>query len=88
MKKVVIFNFIKDKLGKDFSLMDAEQAFVHPAPEVTKLLDFVERKYEKHLNEVESIISHITADDLVDIIMSENQRCQSLKRFCEDLILY
>ncbi len=61
-----------------------EQAEVH----FLIIINFVGLTYDKHFSEVESITSHITFDDIVEIIMSDDKRCESFKRFCNDLISY
>jgi len=86
--KRLTVDFMTDKLGDDLSIIDAEKAFFHPASKVSQLLNFVGRNYEKHFSEVESITSHIAFDDIVEVIMSDDKRCESFKMFCDNLISY
>ncbi|OAD22954.1 hypothetical protein THIOM_001222 [Candidatus Thiomargarita nelsonii] len=72
----------------DLSVINAEQTFFHPASKVSQIMKLVGLKYDKHLSEVERITSHITFDDIVDVIMSDDKRCESFKSFCDDLIEY
>jgi hypothetical protein len=80
--------FIAQKLGYDLSAIDAEKVFFHPASNVTKILNLVGIKYDKHFSEVESIISSMTFDDIVDVIESDEKRCESFRKFCDDLVDY
>lgn len=78
----------KPIVGYDLSAIDAEKEFFHPASNLTKILNLVGINYNKHLSEVESIISSISFDDIVDVIGSDDKRCKSFKKFCDDLICY
>jgi hypothetical protein len=86
--KQLTVEFISQKLGYDLSAIDAEKVFFHPASNVTKILNLVGINYNKHLSEVESIISSISFDDIVDVIENDDKRCKSFKKFCDDLICY
>lgn len=80
--------FIAQKLGYDLSAIDAEKVFFHPASNVIKILNLVGIKYDKRFSDVERIISSMTFDDIVDVIESDDERCESFKKFCGDLIDY
>jgi hypothetical protein len=86
MDSQLTVGFITEKLGYDLSVIDAENAFFHPASNVTKILKLVGINYDKHFSEVET--SHITFDDIIDVIMNDEKRCESFKRFCDDLTSY
>jgi hypothetical protein len=81
--------FIAQQLGYDLSTLDAETAFFHPVATLNEILSLVGGRYEKHFAEVESIMSKMTFDDICEVLMAENPpRCNSFKRFCEDLMSY
>ncbi len=79
--------FIAQQLEYDLSTLDAEEAFFHPVATLNTILSLVGGRYEKHFSEVESIMSKMTFDDICEVLMEENNpRCNSFKRFCEDLM--
>jgi hypothetical protein len=81
--------YIAQQLGYDLSTLDAETAFFHPVATLNQILSLVGGRYEKHFSEVESIMSKMTFDDICEILLGENPpRCNSFKRFCEDLMSY
>ena len=84
--KRLTVEFIKEELEYDLSIVNAEKTFFHPALKISKILNLVGLNYDKHFSEVERITSQITFDDIVDVIMSEEKRCESFKKFCDDLI--
>ncbi|MDM8558413.1 hypothetical protein [Candidatus Parabeggiatoa sp. HSG14] len=80
--------FIAQELGDDLSAIDAEKVFFHPASNVAKILNLVGFKYDKRFSDVERIISAMTFDDIVDVIESDDKRCESFKNLCDDLMAY
>lgn len=76
---------INAELGYKLSEVDVEEAFFHPAVELTRILAIAGIEYGKKLGDVESITSSI---DMLNIEAAfENGRCSSFKVFCEDLML-
>lgn len=81
--------YIAEQLGYDLSTLDAETAFFHPVATLNQILSLVGGRYEKHFSEVESIMSKMTFDDICEILLGENPpRCNSFKRFGEELMSY
>lgn len=75
---------IKDSRGYCIKNQDVEEVIYHPAAELTEIMKMVGLEYGKKASDVEKIISEM---DFLDIESGfENERCQSFKRFCQDLI--
>ncbi len=62
------FKFIQDSLGYDLATISPEATFLHPAPEVSNILQLVGKKYDKHTDEVEMIVAHITDGMILKLI--------------------
>lgn len=74
---------IKDNLGFDLRVTDPETTFSQPAIQLEQVLNLVNKKYDKHKSEIESIVSNITLDDLEHLI--GNGRCESFALFFSEI---
>lgn len=68
--------YIAKELGYDLCLIDPETSFYHPANELTKIFGLVGKGYDKHQGEMENIASHISDEDILDVLLN-GERCQS-----------
>lgn len=83
---VLTVDFIEKKLGYDLSTIDPEKYFFHPALEIGKILQLVGTPYKKRFGDFEKITSHIDFSDVIEAI--DHNRCESFRKFCDDLTSY
>jgi hypothetical protein len=75
--------YIEAKLGFNLHDIDPQTEFFHPANQIDKILSLVGEKYTKSRDQMESILSHLSSDDIENAI--ERSRCQSLALFLDEL---
>ncbi len=74
---------IRNGLGFDLQVIDPETTFFHPAVQFEQVLRLANRAYGKHGDEMESIVSGITLDDMRDVVAAG--RCRSFTSFLSEI---
>jgi len=63
---------------------DPEKTVFHPAAELGKIYSMVGKHYDKHVSDISSIMSKLTADHFLELVRSG--KCQTFKVFAESLL--
>ncbi len=66
---------INNQLGFNLEAIDPETTFYHPAIDFGRILNLANINYDKHIGQMESIVSHITLDDINRLL--QRNRCSS-----------
>jgi hypothetical protein len=76
-------DYIKEATGIDLDA-DPEKTIVHPAVELGRIYDLVGKQYDKHLSDIETIMSILTTDDFCKLM--DSGKCNTFKTFVESLL--
>ena len=76
-------DYIKESIGIDLDA-DPEKTIVHPALELDRIYGLAGKQYDKHLSDIETIMSILTTDDFYKLI--ESGKCNTFKKFVESLL--
>lgn len=75
--------FIKESTGIDLE-EDPEKTIFHPAMELNRIYALAGKQYDKHLSDIENIMSVLTTDDYVKLM--DSGKCDTFKSFVESLL--
>lgn len=74
---------IRNHLGFDLRMIDPETSFFHPAVDFAHVLALAGIAYDKHVSDMENIVSRITLEDIEEVIGSH--RCNSFEQLVSRL---
>lgn len=76
--------FIAEKLATNFTLIDPEVTFYHPANEIEKILGLIDVRYNKSKSIIEALVDCINKEEIIEL--SKAEKCQSFRFFWKDLL--
>lgn len=76
-------NFIEENLGFNLKIISPEKEFFHPTVELEKIFRLVGEKYDKSINQIESISTKVDDIDINHAL--EDGRCHSFSLFWRKL---
>lgn len=77
-------SYISNKLGYDLSIIDPEHTFFKPSGDVEKIFDLVNYAYNKNIENIYSILGHLSKEDFAQLYNAE--KCPSFTTFCNCLL--
>jgi hypothetical protein len=79
-------DFIEQSLGFDLETIAPQYEFIHPAMQFGEILQLIGVSYKKSKDQLESIISRITSNDIDDAL--ENGKCPAFSAYFSELYGY
>lgn len=76
-------DFIEQNLGFNLRTIIPQYEFIHPAMQFSEILKLIGMSYKKSKDQLESIVSKITNDDLSDAL--EEEKCPAFTAFFSEL---